>query len=163
MLSVIEVKCPHCGARGTIMLPPVGSVLIGPCPLCNEMVVLFGGRVMALDREIMLGDDLDAKRDHLMEVLMEYIYERVDQVLSNANAVSPIVEHDDLQQDAAHETLDGHDEKSEEKNGIDFHPTVDADSTMRPISRQEVDDFLRIDLPLLAKTEYFRAFFGDME
>jgi len=127
------------------------------------MVVLFAGRVMALEKEIMLGSDLDAKRDHMMEVLMEYIRERVSEVLSNANAVSPIVEQDDLQEDDAHETLDDDDEKSEDKNFIDFHPTVNADSTMRPISKQEVDDFLRIDLPLLAKTEYFRAFFGDTE
>ncbi len=161
MLSVIEVKCPHCGARGTIMVPPVGSVLIGPCPLCNEMVVLFAGRVMPLEREIMLGSDPDAKSDHLMEVLMEYVRERVEEVLSTANVVSPLVEQDEVPEDVLREMVDNGSEKDEEKGHIDFHPTVDADSTMRPISKQEVDDFLRIDLPLLAKTEYFRAFFGE--
>ena len=27
MLSLIEVECPHCGARGQIMIPPVGSII----------------------------------------------------------------------------------------------------------------------------------------
>ena len=77
------------------MLPPAGSVLIGPGPLCSEMVVLFAGRVMALDKEVMLGSDLDAKREHLMGVLTEYVSERIDEVLSDANAVSPLVDPDE--------------------------------------------------------------------
>ena len=139
------------------MLPPAGSVLIGPCPLCSEMVVLFAGRVMALDKEVMLGSDLDAKREHLMGVLTEYVSERIDEVLSDANAVSPLVDPDE---DALREMMDTGDEESDEEDQISLNPTVDADSTMRPISKQEAEDFLRIDLPLLAKPEYFQAFFG---
>ena len=142
------------------MAPPVGSILIGPCPLCNEMVVLFAGRVMALEKEVMLGSDLDAKREHLMGVLMGYVRELVDEVVSNANVVSPLVEQDE---DTIREMMNNSNERSDEKSHISFHPTVDADSTMRPISKQEMDDFLRIDLPLLAKPEYFQAFFGKDE
>jgi len=139
------------------MLPPAGSVLIGPCPLCSEMVVLFAGRVMALEKEVMLGNDLDAKREHLIGVLSEYVSERVGEVLSDANVVSPLVDQDE---DALREMMDINDEESDEEDQITLHPTVDADSTMRPISKQEAEDFLRIDLPLLAKPEYFQAFFG---
>ena len=139
------------------MVPPAGSVLIGPCPLCNEMVVLFAGRVMPLEKEVMLGSDLDAKREHLMEVLMGYVCGRVDEVLTNANVSSPLVEQDE---ETLREMMENSDEEPDEASHISLHPTVDADSTMRPISDQEAEDFLRIDLPLLAKPEYFRAFFG---
>ncbi len=120
--------------------------------------MLFAGRVMPLEKEVMLGSDLDAKREHLMGVLMEYVCERVDEVLSNASVVSPLVEQDE---ETLREMIDSSDDESDEIGHISFHPTANADSTMRPISKQEVDDFLRIDLPLLAKTEYFRAFFGE--
>jgi len=160
MLSVIEVTCPHCGARGTIMVPPVGSVLIGPCPLCKEMVVLFAGRVMALDKDIMLGDDSGAKRDHLMDVLTEYIRERVDEIFASGDAVALSVHEDEYEDEILGEDAAGPGEELPRGKHLDIHPTIDSSSLLGPISRQEVDDFLRIDVPLLAKDEYFRVFFG---
>ncbi len=163
MLSVIEVQCPHCGARGTIMLPPVGSVLIGPCPLCNEMVVLFAGRVMALDTAIMLGDDLDAKRDHLVDVLMGYIRERVDEVLDSVTVGPSIPDQEELGAEVRGEAGGNGDGGTDAEKSIEVEPTMDDMATKRPISKEEAEDFLRIDLPLLAKAEYFRAFFGEAE
>jgi len=162
MLSVIEVQCPHCGARGTIMLPPIGSVLVGSCPLCNEMVVLFAGRVMALDKEIMLGDDTEAKRGHLTEVLLDYVRERVEDVLNSAVIDPPAMEPDGQQ--------DGFEEVVEMNCGVEPHEhetgaesAFDTECTLDPISRREAEDFVRIDLPLLAKSDYFRAFFGETD
>jgi len=117
---------------------------------------------MALDKDIMLGDDSQAKRDHLTDVLMEYVHERVDDVLSSGSMVS-LSEHEEeqeLEEDPIGEDAGGPGDELVEGKHLEIHPTFDTTSSLGPISKQEVDDFLRIDLPLLAKDGYFRVFFG---
>jgi hypothetical protein len=159
MLSVIEVQCPHCGARGTIMVPPLGSILIGPCPLCREMVVLFSGKVMALDKEVMLTGDNDTKRKHLAEVLNVYLNNRIEEVLSGKEVASFSVDGDidvDFDEDEQDDTA------YEDESGDDAYANTeltDGLMDLGPISKEEVADFVRIDLPLLARDKYFRMFF----
>ena len=73
MLSLIEVQCPHCGARGQIMMPPVGAIIIGPCPQCNELVVVFCGHVLPLEKEIMETGEVEERREHLLHVLTDFL------------------------------------------------------------------------------------------
>ena len=82
MLSLIEVQCPHCGARGQIMIPAVGAIIILPCPQCRELVVVFCGHALALDRGLMGSGSLDERRDHLLSVLTEFLEDRVNKLLS---------------------------------------------------------------------------------
>ena len=169
MISVIEVQCPHCGARGTIIAPPLGSILIGPCPLCKEMVVLFSGRVMPLDKRIMLGDDIEAKHNHLLDVLHSYIDERIEEVLNSREIAAFSVETEsELELEKENDNESEFDDEFDSLMGDERYDTVfeypevsDELLNLKPISREEVDDFVRIDLPLLAKDKYFRMFFGD--
>ncbi len=146
MLSLIEVKCPHCGAQGQIMLPPLGAIVVGPCPECQGMVAVFCGRVLPLDREVIFNGTADEKRDHLMDVLGRFIENRVerlfDGILNEADAP------------------DGPPEDSAAAHG---HPLGEmspfGNSPKVPISATEVDSFRNVDLKLIDNAEYFKAVF----
>ena len=143
MLSLIEVTCPHCGVQGQIMLPPLGAIIIGPCPECSEMVVVFSGRVLALDKEIMQGDSAQSKRDHLMEVLRGFLEERVSRLFEDAD--------DFIGKDALAETGE------EEADAPKVAPYGNAPTA--PITREEVDAFRHVDLSLIDNRHYFKAVF----
>lgn len=140
MLSLIEVQCPHCGARGQIMVPPIGAIIIGPCPQCSELVVIFCGHVLALDKDIMESGTTDDRREHLMLVLTEFLQDRIAKLLS-----------DDV------ELLEGEiDETNEE---IEPDPSEPKDQS-KPISQLELKRFRDIDLRLLDNKAYFKSVFG---
>ena len=143
MLSLIEVKCPHCGARGQIMLPPIGSIIIGPCPECQELVIVFCGRVLALEKDIMLRGSFDEKREHMMEVLTEFLRERIDKL---------IVEEAEMREKAA---------RGEEAPTESEPEQAAAESSARSaISQEEMDAFKNMELPLIDDKDAFEKIFG---
>lgn len=140
MLSLIEVQCPHCSARGQIMVPPLGAIIIGPCPQCQELVAVFCGQVLALDKEIMTGGDFDEKRDHLLEVLTEFLKDRLTRLLSEEQ---PAEEGGEA---AAPKDLERLIEESHtEPSGL--------------ITQVEFERFTQVDLKLLDNDAYFRSVF----
>jgi phage FluMu protein Com len=143
MLSVIEVKCPHCGAVGQIIVPPLGQITIGPCPRCQELVVLFEGRVFPLDKETMIYGTTHQKRKHLCSTLTQHLKDQVSELIP-----------DDHELDASLST-DGKKKQRRRK----AKPSV-RDLKDHGISKHEIEDFLRIDVPLLSKKEYFERHFG---
>ncbi len=150
MLSLIEVRCPHCGAQGQIMLPPLGAIIVGPCPECHNMVVIFAGKVLPLDNDIMHGEDADAKRSHLLKVLGAFLEDRITRLVGEAE-VSRAPER---KPDPAMELSRGHAEEED--------PAVDpfGNASTAPISSAEVDSFVNVDLEMLDDKEYFRMVFG---
>jgi len=145
MLSVIEIKCPHCGAIGQIIVPPIGQITIGPCPRCQELVVLFEGRVFPLDKETMIYGSYKEKREHLLMTLTEFLKEQVEELIPDDRL------------------LDGIDapKPRTKRAGKKCKPSVRNRKAGR-ISKQELEDFLDIDIPLLAKKDYFERFFGTL-
>lgn len=89
MLSLIEVQCPHCNAKGQIILPPIGALIIGPCPECKELVLIFMGRCLGLDREIIQQGSIEAKREHVLEVMTDYLRERIVKVIGDPEENQP--------------------------------------------------------------------------
>ncbi len=79
MLSFVDVQCPHCGAKGKIVLPPLGTVLIGPCPQCKGMVALFNGTTLPLDSKIILDGTIEEKKKHIVDVFSAFIEEKVEE------------------------------------------------------------------------------------
>lgn len=148
MLSLIEVQCPHCGARGQIMIPPVGSIIIGPCPECEELVVVFCGHVLPLDKQLMESGTIDERREHLLTALTGFLHERVNKLLLGPQA-------------------DG--EFADEGFDNEFAgPMDDQDNPVQPslespeqtlISETEMERFTDVDLKLLDNTAYFRSVF----
>ena len=149
MLSLIEVKCPHCGARGQLMLPPLGALIVGPCPECQGLVVVFCGRVLPLEKELMLNGSFSERRDHLMGVLTSFLEARVVQLLKEAD--SP--EEEDMEA-----TPDDGMPHARNTSG-EVYPEKHRESGEQ-ITEVEMADFVRVDLNLIDNTDYFNAIFG---
>lgn len=148
MLSLIDVKCPHCGAQGQLVLPTFCSIIIGPCPSCNEFVLVFCGHPLPLDSEIMRMDDDEEKRAHIMSVITDFLRVRVDKM--NFDATEKKEEAEDLR-----------DVSSDMPPDIeaDLEPLEDLAPPVKEISKAEFDRFISIDLKLIDNPEYFRAVF----
>lgn len=146
MLSLLEVKCPHCQMRGQVMVPPTGALVLGPCPQCFELLVVFCGRVLPLEKDVMMYGDNNEKHAHLMEVLTAFLDERVQQLLENSPELS--------------------DEIRKQVSEVRGNTAPDAPDAEPPapaandIGQHELDQFVNVDLKLLDDKEYFKAVFG---
>ena len=150
MLSLIEVTCPHCGAHGQIMLPPVGTIIVGPCPECQGLVVVFCGHVLALRKETMLHGSREEKREHMLAVLTDFLKDRINQMIAEDAAQAG----DASSEDKA-DLLEG--------GNIGIVPAEPAGRNSQqavPITEQEFSTFANVELKLLDNGDYFRSIFG---
>ncbi|MBI5095813.1 MAG: hypothetical protein HZB26_25695 [Candidatus Hydrogenedentes bacterium] len=152
MISLIEVICPHCGARGQITLPPVGAIVIGPCPQCEELVVVFCGKVLPLDKETMVYGSPEQKREHLMTVITGFLEEKLAQISFD-------VPEDDEALTAETRGEASHGASTPEIEGGSL-PSRSSDAGPTVISTQDVEHFVNDELALLDNKDYFRAVFG---
>ena len=153
MLSLIEVQCPHCMARGQIMLPPLGSIIVGPCPECNKLVAIFSGKVLPLDQEVMVSEDVDTKKDHLRKVLGDFVEDRVEKLFSRMESQQELNEDGFPDSDNAMYT------DADESEIADQRIDIFGNPPQGNISHEEVQTFVDIDLKLLDNKEYFKAVF----
>ena len=130
------------------MLPPMGAIIIGPCPECKGLVVVFCGHVLPLQNEIMLNGSLPDKHEHLMTVLMDFLSARIDKL---------------LQDDAEPQGPPRAEETPEENGEAPDLPRTLHSADARPgatITKDELDTFRNVDLKLLDDKDYFRAVFS---
>ncbi len=160
MLSLIEVQCPHCGARGQIMMPPVGAIIIGPCPQCNELVVVFCGHVLPLDKQIMESGNLDERREHLLSVLMEFLQDRIGKLMSEEAEAAEAAgaESDDELDDSVEAAAVGGTVPASNGAGA-LSDSQKRDGALTPITQSELERFASIDLKLLDNGAYFKSVF----
>ncbi len=150
MLSLIEVTCPHCGAQGQIIMPPMDAVIVGPCPECLGMVMIFCGKALPLDNDIMRQGTADAKKQHLMDVISGFIRERVDRLVNGAleDEFNPESFPDPLSNEAQH---DHQEARPQGSKTIALHS---------PITPQEMDRFVKQELQRIDDRDYFKSIFG---
>ena len=154
MMSLTEVTCPHCGAHGQVMMPPVGAIIVGPCPRCEAMVVLFCGRALPLDTDTILHKPVSEKRKHLMDVLTSFLKERVEQIFERKGEVRDSA--DDEEDDSAADSADHEREEPEPAPA----PQRASRGGKKQITKEEYEKFVQIDLPLIDNPDYFKAIFG---
>lgn len=140
MLPLIEVECPHCHAQGRIVTPPLGSVIVGPCPECSGKVVVFCGKVLALEESVMSSGNPQEKQDHLMEVLGVFIHSRIETLFS---------ENPDADEKEHFGVLG---EKQKADVSASTRPAA-------PIGEDEIKNFVNGELHKLDDPEYFRSVF----
>lgn len=134
MFSILRVKCPHCGVEGQLMIPQQEALIVGPCPECNEFVVIFAGTVLSLEKSIMQSDNREEIYNHLHQVVSEHLKSCLNQFFENAEAPR----------------------KKVRRRRIRIHPRREASE----ITEQELQDFINNDLPKLDNPDYFRTIFG---
>lgn len=156
MLSLIEVTCPHCGVQGQILMPPLGAIIVGPCPECGEMVTIFCGRVLPLDKEVMEHGTQEERRTHLLEALGGFLEDRVDRLIAGASRTQ--TSEDEAPDPAANDHLfDDIEEELAFSDQRNIRPM--AERPEAPITNDEISSFRDVDLRLLDNAEYFRAVF----
>ncbi len=153
MLSLIEITCPHCGVQGQILLPPLGAIIVGPCPECGDMVAIYCGRALPLDREIMVSGTQSERRAHLLDVLGTFLKGRVERLFAdrpdNKADEDPAGLDEFLFEDIEQELA--------ASDAARIAPLSEAPRV--PITKEEVDSFRNVDLKLLDNADYFRAVF----
>jgi hypothetical protein len=129
----VKVICPHCGAEGIVMLPPIGATIFGPCPECLGPVMIFQGNALKLDRQIMKTGTIEAKRQHFLEVATEFLKDKFAEMITEENGFGD--------------------------QTVGQFPETPTD----PITGDEVQRFLQTDLNALdpGQGERFRQIFGD--
>jgi len=141
----IEVNCPHCGARGQVMIPLLGAIVIGPCPSCGEFVCIFCGRALPIRKDVILSGTDAERRSHLLDVLTGVIEERVSDLMDQMT-------EEDLERLRDEEPVG---RASEHENRMAERES----SVVEVISQSEVDHFLESELPHIDNYSYFRTIF----
>ncbi len=139
---MVTITCPHCGATGSISPPPKEYIIIAPCPQCGEGVVLYQGEVVAVNREILKNGTREQKVQHVAEIITTFI--------ESVGPLPPI-----FGEEGTISNLTDFEEKAE------FEPPLDDRSGS--FTKEEVRDFINIDLKLIDNKEYFEQHFGKLE
>ena len=152
MLPIVNVQCPHCGAEGQVILPPVASVVVGTCPSCKDSVVVFCGRVLPLDHAVMTEGPIEERREHVLAVITDFLRERLQESLDD----------EPVNEDTADE-YNGFEEPVKPVVAVEepISSVTDRQLTRRAISQDELDGFVKKDLEFLDNAEYFRSVFHD--
>ncbi|GAB4351063.1 MAG: hypothetical protein Kow0099_34990 [Candidatus Abyssubacteria bacterium] len=150
MSQMIRVTCPYCKSSGYIAAPLPGTILMGPCPICGEPVALYASKVIGLRREVFGKENFGERIQSLARIIMEYINSH-EKPLEEIGLERIIREAEDRMAEEY--------DRCERNVGCRVSPSV-RNPAASPISEEEVEDFLKIDLNLLARKEYFDRFFG---
>ncbi|MCP4640951.1 MAG: hypothetical protein GY851_10980 [bacterium] len=133
------VACPHCGNHKIVTTKvPRDVVVVVPCPACSELVVMFRGKAIALDRETVENGSFEDRKDHIAGIIAEFL--------------EPGMFSGSLDQSSPGGfgfAAGGSEDLSE-----------DDDEDTTPISQKELDKFVRVDLKRLDEPGYFREHFG---
>ena len=136
-----RIVCPHCKTQRIFAArPPKDIVVVMPCPSCQELVVLFRNRVIALNRRIIEQGTREERKQHLGDIIDQFLEAGV---LSSEQT-------DDGAESAA---------TSEEAFRAAGEPSTDSLSK-KPITQEELERFLRIDLKCIDNSAYFKRHFG---
>lgn len=132
------VACPHCGTKRIVARVPKDWVAILKCPNCNELVVLFRGKVIGVDRDTLEHGSFEDRKSHIAEVIAEFLEPGMFGIESDEKEpASQEQEGEELVVEAAE--VDGGDS--------------------RPISKREMDRFIRFDLQRIDEETYFKRHF----
>jgi len=130
-------RCPHCNARRIPTAEvPKHVVIIMPCPVCRELVILFQDKVVGLDRAVIEHGSRAERVGHLAQIINQFIEAGMFPEGSLESATGPFTAAD--QDDAPGRTP----------------------APGEPITRQEVERFVRVELRHLDNADYFREHFG---
>ena len=138
------VVCPHCkSGRIESAKIPTDVVVVMPCPACRELCVIFRDKVIPLNRKIIEQGTMEERKMHLANVIAEFL---------EAGMFPPR---------GIEAMYSGRETPSEEKEetGAPQRETG-PEEPMAPISKEEFDKFVRIDLKCIDNPAYFRRHFG---
>jgi len=108
------------------------------------MVLLYDGTVMPLDKEIITEGTAEEKKHHLLEAIVEMVAVKVDELIESGG----------IESEAG---FRGRRRGSSSKRKR-ILPSV-TNRNAAPISREDIRDFINIDLHLIDSKDYFDKMF----
>ena len=135
-----RVRCPHCNEYGF----PAGRlpkevIAVLACQHCEEISVLFRGKVIALNKRVLESGTLVERKEHLADVIAQFLE-------------SGMLDLSAAQEQESREEQTPPDRIRELPESAPHHH--------KPISDQEMERFLTIDLQCLDNPVYFKRIFG---
>ena len=116
------------------------AVVMG-CPACQELMVMFHGKIIAINRKILSSGTREERKAHLAEIVDPFLDELLDSGFMGIGQ-PPAMGNDGLAD-------------SPPPGFAPDNPPVD-----RPITQKEFDRFLKIDLKCIDNPSYFHRHFG---
>jgi hypothetical protein len=134
------VMCPHCKAHQIFTARvPKDVVVVMPCPACREWVVLFRDKVIAISRKIIERGSAEERKAHLADVIGEFL---------DAGVFAQEAEY-------FHEESRGGPDSAHSA-----HAAQPSSFFAAPITQEELERFVKIELRRLDNAEYFKKHFG---
>ncbi len=141
-----EVTCPHCGKTRIVTTRiPRDVVVMLPCPECHELVVLFRGKAIPLNREVLRNGTKEERRNHIAEIVEECLPPELFSEVVNwdfTDAGLPIAFGD----------------RKVRRRGRGAVP--EEDGRDRPITDEDVARFRKFELHRIDEPRYFKKYFG---
>lgn len=143
-----HLTCPHCGSsRIGANRVPKDVVVVLPCPVCHELVVIYRNKAAAANREILENGTKEQRKAHIAEIVMEFLDSLVFRSFPFDGARG------------------GKDRDEHEEVEAEMEETMGdlASHLMQPhasISQQEIDRFVKVDLQRIDDPDYFRRHFS---
>ena len=161
MQSSLNIRCSACDSMYTLSSEELNVLVLFKCYSCGEYNTYISGHVLALDKNIMNNGTEHERRQHVIEILQFWACEFAGNVLSNVDKVIDVNVGAGLRISDSCDFAppDGEDEDASKPSLYQLHPTIlweDAPG----ITRDEVRDFINIDLNLIDSEQYFNKFFG---
>ncbi len=136
-----KVVCPHCRAEQTFHPnPPRDMAVVMGCPECQELMVLFHGKVIAVNRQILISGTREERKAHLADIVEPFLEEFLKSGFLGI----------------------GHPLSMGTEDLTDVPPpefAPDHPATDRPITQKEFERFLKIDLKCIDNPTYFHRHF----
>ncbi len=133
-------RCPHCGEAGFhVARLPKEVIAVMACHRCHELSVLFRRKIIPIDRHILESGTFDERKMHLADVIAQFLE-------------AGLLPFDQSENDEP-----GVDEEARETSR---QPRRRLKPKNMPITDQEMDRFVRIDLKCIDNPAYFKRIFG---
>lgn len=162
MLSFLNIQCTACESVYTLSIEELNVLVLFKCFECGQYNLYVAGNVLALDQDIMTEGTEPEKRKHVVEIVQLFACEFAGNVLGNVGRVINVNVEMDFQEGVRLKRRNS--EKKRRKTRVKDGPTPSVRRVNAPrISRDEVRDFLNIDLNLIDKKWYFDKLFGNTE
>ena len=142
------VSCPHCGkTRIATAKAPRDVVVMMPCPECHELVALFRGKVIGINRDILENGSKEDRKNHIAELIEEFL---PPELLSG--------EFDWSMPSGASFTPNKPRRRPRRKLP-EFLQGSDCED-LENISDEEYERFLKFELDRIDEPRYFKKYFG---
>lgn len=151
------IVCPHCNTQRIVTTDvPKDVVAVLPCPACNELSVLFRGKVIPLNRQIIEEGSFEERKEHLSEVIAEFLEAGL---LSSSSEFNFSTQSDDSPEEAPPH-VDRPVRRPRRRKVRKPFPMAEVHGEGGPISDQEFDQFVRFELRSIDDPAYFKKHFG---